>query len=154
MGDYRHVRRILGDVHARAFCHATESAERVRRAVSNVVGEAELESRSAEGYYGNPIEIIHATATGRGRAESLFERMSVADLELIRSDLESRIDGSCTLFMRFEKQAAYAGELRLSHGRDVVAVRVRVLAYPARTKAAVVILSEYLDGLLAKRERH
>ncbi|MFW6064825.1 MAG: RNA-binding domain-containing protein, partial [Candidatus Natronoplasma sp.] len=45
----------------KAFCHATESLDRVEISVENLAGrELEMDISDAEGYYGNPIKILES----------------------------------------------------------------------------------------------
>lgn len=132
---------------ARAFCHATESLERVREAVTFVAGEGEMGEERAEGHHGNPITILTMVVDGAEEAERLLGMLDAETLREISCTLESRIDEACGLHLRFDKQAAYLGRLELSSGSDVVDVRIRILAFPARQELAVEIAGRFLEDL-------
>ncbi len=132
-------------LHARAFCHATEHLDRVKKAMLNVLGEIELRVSKTEGHHGNPIVIVEATIAEPQGIDEFFGRIRDADIEAIAGSLERRIDDGCNLFLKLDKQEAFAGSLRLGSGDDVISVRVRVRAYPARREAAEAAVRDFLS---------
>jgi RNA binding exosome subunit len=69
----------------------------------------------------------------------------------VASALDSRVDESCGLHLRFDKQAALQGRLELSSCGDVIDVRIRILAFPARHELAVRAAAGFLDELIRGR---
>ncbi len=145
------VKRQFAGLFARTICHTTEDLDKVRMAMVSAIGDADLKVSRAEGHHGNPMTVIEASVHGQDAVDELFARLPVVDLEQVERSLASRIDDSCYLFLRIEKQAAYKGDIRLSSGEDVVSIRVKVNSFPARREIAERIVREYIDGLLAKR---
>jgi len=141
------VARIFGEMRARAFCHATESLEKVRQALTFVAGEGEIAEERAEGHHGNPITVLSIVADGREGAERLLGMLDAESLREVSCTLESRVDEACGLHLRFDKQAAYMGRLELSSGGDVVDVRMRILAFPAKRELAVETAGRFLESL-------
>ena len=139
--------RIFGEMRARAFCHATESTERVREALMFVAGEGETREDRAEGHHGNPITVLSTVVDGTEGAERLLGMLDAESLREVASTLESRVDEACGLHLRFDKQEAYLGRLELSSGGDLVDVRIRILAFPARQELAVEVARRYLEDL-------
>jgi RNA binding exosome subunit len=143
------VRKPFAVLHARTFCHATEDLERVRSALENAVGKSEINISKTEGHHGNPIVILEAAVEGMDGIDRFFSKLSRIDVGELLSSLSSRIDDSCNLFVRIDKQAAFKDEIRLGRDDDVISVRVRVRSFPAKREAAYMIAKEYLEGVLA-----
>jgi RNA binding exosome subunit len=141
------VKKSFHSLHARAFCHTTEDPERVLKAMACVLGHVETETLRTEGYFGNPMEILQASVHDRDLITDFFRRLSPQDRESIANSLGTRIDEGCNLFIRLDKQAAYLGEVKMVAEGDVISVRVKVNAFPARCEVAQVIVSEFLEEL-------
>lgn len=146
-----HVKRKFVDLHARILCHATEDLEKVELAMNNALGPVELNLRSTEGHHGNPLTIIEAVIDGEREISEFFQGLRVEDIEAIAGSLASRVDGGCNLFIRLDKQSAFLGDLRLATNDDVVSIRVRVSAYPAKADLAMSIVEGFLKELLDAR---
>jgi RNA binding exosome subunit len=137
----------FSSLHARALCHATEVLERVMQAVANTIGEATLETKRTTGHHGNEIIVVEAHCTGSGNVNHLFGKISEMDRDRLLSTLDLRLDESCNLFMRIDKQAAYLGRISLADSEDSVALRLKVSAYPAKRDVAAEIVAEFVRGL-------
>lgn len=130
----------------KAHCHATESLEKVKEAVGNLVGqELEMEISDAEGYYNNPIKILEGKISRNQEMRDFFEGLP-DDLkaELVK-ELERRIDDRCNFFFRVYKSKAYEEELVLTEGGNSIRVRARVESYPSRKETAVEKMEELLS---------
>ncbi len=118
---------MIERVEVTATAHATEDLEKVGEAIANVLGIEDLEEievSEVKGHHGNPILYLRLVLKGkkaREAAENIIKKMDEFDFELIKRDLEQRSEGS-KLYLRFDKQRAYLGELSLSSGSDVVRV--------------------------------
>ncbi len=134
-------------LHARALCHATEVPDRVKQAMLNTVGEVELETKRTAGHHGNEIVVVEAHSTDARVMRQLFESLPESDRELLSETLVHRIDESCNLFLRVDKQSAYDGMITLEKSNDVIAIRLKVSAYPAKKEIAVQKTAEFLRGL-------
>lgn len=136
--------RRLASLHARAIRHETEDSAKVEQALRTVVGDAPVARSRTEGHFGNTIEVLESTVKDEDRIVAVLARMTPSDRETVASTLGIRTDDSCHVFLRFDKQAAFAGELRLGDGEDIVAVRIKVRAFPAKAAAATAIMAEFL----------
>ncbi len=134
-------------MHVRALCHATESVERVKLAVQNAVGESAVDISRTSGHHGNEILVIEAHIDGARPGIDLFGRFSPSDKDEVLNTLEKRVDESCNLFLRIDKQKAFLGETTLAHNDDAIAVRMKVTAFPARKEIALKAVREFLAGL-------
>jgi RNA binding exosome subunit len=136
------------NMQVRALCHATESVERVERAVRNLVGERELSISSTKGHHGNEITLVETTVQDQAGIAEVLAALGTRDLRELVETLDARLDESNNLFFRVDKQASYAGTARLSTDEDVISVRVHVNAYPAKREVAMAVAVEYIRELI------
>ncbi|MFQ6012434.1 MAG: RNA-binding domain-containing protein [Thermoplasmata archaeon] len=131
----------------RVHTHATEEEDRVRRALAFVSGVEEPSVQRAEGHHGNPISILTARLVRAADIRAFWDRVKAeGQLAPILSELERRVDGRGHLFLRFDKQEAYRGRLKLVRHDDIVSVKGKVSAYPARRERALEVARAYLEG--------
>lgn len=142
----------LRALHARALVHATEDLDKVKLAVTNVVGPQELAVLDAKGVHGNPIMVVEATVTEPDEMSRLFSKLSSEDLDRLLSTLDQRVDEGCNFFVRVDKQNAYLGETGLGQSDDVVSIRIRVAAFPAKPEVAKKVVREIVEQELASRD--
>ena len=119
-------------IEARVISHATEDFDKVVSALAKTLGLKEDEIRKnmevvkAEGHHGNPITLIRIELKGKKAdkvVRSIFQRMEDIEWEILKRGLEDRSEGA-KLFLRFDKQEAYMGNLRLNSGSDVVRILI------------------------------
>lgn len=137
----------FSSLHARALCHATEVPDRVIQAVKNTVGEVEIETRSVAGHHGNEIIVVEAKSTDMRSIRHLFRMLSPGDRERLVFSLDLRLDDSCNLFIRIDKQGAYLGRVTLSDSDDEIALRIKVRAYPSKRDVAADIVADFVQGI-------
>jgi len=145
------VKSRFKGLYARAFCHATENLDKVRLAVSNVIGSRVLELRNAEGVHGNPIMIIEASLRDPDSIAGFLSKIEDSDLHGLLHTLEKRVDEGCNLFLKVDKQSAFNGQVRLGSGDDVISIRLRIEAFPAKCEVAQRYAREALDQELSRR---
>ncbi len=130
----------------KTHCHATESLEKVKDAVENLVGqELEMEVAEAEGYYGNPIRILEGKIERNREMDDFFERLPKEFKAELLKDLKKRTDDRCNFFFRVDKSRAYQNELVLTEGGNSIRVRARVESYPSKKKTAIRKMEKYLS---------
>ncbi len=145
--------RRLSSLHARTICHATEDLAKVGHALRTVVGDAPVERSRTEGHFGNAIEVLESTLKDEDMIMGVLERMTDEDLANVMSTLTVRTDNACQVFIRLDKQRAYQEGVRLSEGEDVVAIRIKVRAFPAKAELAMEIMREVLHEITSRRSR-
>jgi RNA binding exosome subunit len=107
---------------ARVYVHATEDPDKVIKALRNAV-EGRYVMRSTRGHHGNVIQIVEVKLTECDAFEalrSIITRLDDVEFLLMLSGIEES-----RLYVKFDKQQAYRGVLKVSHGDDVVYVEVR-----------------------------
>ncbi|QIW23311.1 hypothetical protein EWF20_03555 [Sulfolobus sp. S-194] len=111
------------------FCHETENKDKILVALEdffgNILNSSELIETKAEGHYGNSIEIIEYKLTGRNATEvanKIFNSFDYADLILLLSTLNERMEGS-KLHLRIDKQRFIAEKkISLKDGDDIIKI--------------------------------
>ncbi len=136
----------MGDIHNivfRAIARVTESEDRVKTALSLFTFDKEIETIVTEGHFGNRITIMNARLKGRDCnrfIDVVKSGLSETDLQRLRNELYDRVDDVCVLHIRFDKQAAYCGAVKLaSLGADTIIAEIKLRAYPARPDNAIPI---------------
>jgi RNA binding exosome subunit len=136
-------------MHARALCHATEDVDRVKQALVNAIGPADVRVSRTEGHHGNLIFILEALVEDGDSVQRFFERLRREDLEEILASLSSRIDEKCNMYIRLDKQSSFSGAVKLGENDDVISVRVRLRAFPAKVEVASRMVEEHIGQLLS-----
>ncbi len=130
---------VLGAT-ARAFVHATEDAELVRRCVRNLAGEGvELRERRTRGYHHQPLRVIECDVGGSRELRGLLERLGTDN---VREDYGStwrlRLDAEeGAVHFRLAKQPLLEGRVELEApdgSGDVVKLELKLRAYPANAE--------------------
>jgi RNA binding exosome subunit len=112
----------VGYVNIRVFAHATEDQERVMTAVRNTLpldlGENAVFKKTAlTGHHGNPITLFEVELADRKTLMSVLEgigrRLIALDKETLARDMALHLEKG-NLYLRFDKQQAFLGELRFS----------------------------------------
>ena len=109
-------------VEIRVFSHATEDLEKVQTAVKNTLPqilaeELKFEQTSVTGHHGNPIVLMEAKLTNKAALPQMLDKLaselSPLDKEQFCMELHQHIERH-NLFLRFDKQNAYLGTLKLT----------------------------------------
>ena len=109
-------------VEIRVFSHATEDLGKVETAVRNTLPEtlaAEIifTKMNCVGHHGNPIVLVEAKLTDKVALPSTLEKIASALISLDKEQLSAEIKRHIekhNLFLRFDKQSAFLGALKLS----------------------------------------
>lgn len=145
------VNRIFSSLHARALSHATEDLDRVKTSVMNAIGDAEIRVTRVEGHHGNPIDVVEAVLDRENRIVEFFDRLGRDDLDTLRATLGARVDEGCNLFVKIDKQSAFKGDINLGAGDDVISVRIKVRAFPAKSDLAMDSVDKFLVSAMSKK---
>ena len=124
----------------RASVHATESDDRVKSALSLFLFDNKINETKTEGHFGNPITLLQGQIKGKDCTSSIDlikSGLSESELERLRNERCERIDDACCLHIRFDKQAAFEGKVRLAKSADAITAKINLIAYPAHYEKAL-----------------
>ncbi|AEH24515.1 RNA-binding protein [Pyrococcus yayanosii] len=150
------VKRLQAhSVKIRTFIHATEDPEKVLEALETLFPDdvspkdVEFEVIETEGYFGNPILVVDAelrrSKNVRKFLENLKKLLSEEDKAYLVEHAEEKVDETGTFYIRFDKQKAYLGEVKVTEGEDVIHVRIKVKAFPMKKESVVKAVREWLS---------
>ena len=125
----------------RASVHATESDDRVKTALSLFLFDNKINESQTEGHFGNPITLLHGQIKGKDCTrfiDNLKSRLPEFELKKLSNERCERIDDECCLHIRFDKQAAFEGQVRLATTTDTITAKIKLRAYPANYEKALV----------------
>jgi RNA binding exosome subunit len=117
----------IGYIDIRAFAHATEDVEKVLNAVRNVLPKEVIDTVSFEksnltGHHGNMITLLKARIKERHASQAVFENLAsslnMVDKEQLSREVARHVEKG-SLYLRFDKQSAYLGELRFSSADSI-----------------------------------
>ena len=126
------VRQVTGEV----FCHESEDYDKVVEAFALFFPKKSMKDESLPGVFGTTIRIIRAEVSKKAAQElvsKLVKELSSEDKQHILRELKLRVSEEGRLYLRFDKQVAYAGgALRLtSEEDDSIQVVIVLEAFPA-----------------------
>lgn len=117
-----------------ASVNATESDHRVRTALSLFLFDNKIDEIHTTGHFGNPIILLQGQIKGRDGArfiDIIKSGLPEYELEKLKNQSYDRIDDECCLHIRFEKQAAFEGKVRLAATADTITAKIKLKAYPS-----------------------
>ena len=139
---------MIHNLSYRAFVYSTENEEKVREAVLTLLPTAQIETEQTEGYYHNPVIILHGKITKKREIKDFLEKLNLLKPSVkktILNQLENRMDERGNLFLRFDKQRAFLGELKTVDHGDAIHIKVKIAAYPARREEALKVARQIFD---------
>ncbi|PSQ30440.1 hypothetical protein BRD09_05460 [Halobacteriales archaeon SW_10_68_16] len=135
-------------VDLRAFCFVTEDDQRVEDALRTFLPEEfPVDRAGSEGHHGDRILVLSARVENADEVRTVLDRVAdlpAAEFERVTGELDERVDENCSLFLSFDKQAAFDGDVRLGDG---ITFRAKVEAYPAKRETAIENARELFEGL-------
>ena len=144
---------MIHHITLRVLAHATEDVSRVREALDfflSGVGVREdselIEELQAEGHHGNPITILSVQLKKKAEcmdfAHFVREHFSEEDVAWIREEMPERLDEDQVFHLRFDKQAAYLQQVKLTYSSDAITAKIKIETYPKNREKAGVIVEE------------
>ncbi|MCD6095441.1 MAG: exosome protein [Thermoprotei archaeon] len=120
---------LVESIHIEAFVHATESRNKVLKAMLTFIPEElrsslKISEYKVKGHYGNPIRIlrVYIRKNSESVAKYIASLLSDDDKRILLTTLNDRIGNGNKLYLRFDKQYALLGKLKLSHSGSVIKV--------------------------------
>ncbi|MGV8143881.1 MAG: RNA-binding protein [Methanothermobacter sp.] len=133
---------MIHNISYRTFVYGTENEEKVKKAVKTLFPNSSPQQEYIEGYYQNPVLILHDKIEKKREIKDFIvkmEHLPVSYRNKILDDLDRKMDDKGNLFLRFDKQKAYLDELEVVEHGDSIHVKIKIAAYPARKEQAMKI---------------
>lgn len=111
----------------RVFANATEDPEKVLTAVRKILPQelskcVSFQKITLTGHHGNPIVLFKTKITDKQALPSVLEKIGAGltslDKDMLYRNLKLHLERR-NLYLRFYKQSAYNGELRISHNDPI-----------------------------------
>lgn len=131
---------MIHNISYRVFVYGTENEEKVKEAVKTLFPNSHPETDATEGYFKNPVLILHDKISKKREIKEfvkILEQMNETGKKRLLNELETKMDEKGNLFLRFDKQRAYLGDLKIIEHGDAIHVKIKVAAYPAKKENAI-----------------
>ncbi len=115
-------KKALAYLTVRVFSHATEDPEKVLTAIRNTLPEQlasdlSFTQTSVTGHHGNPIILYEAILTDKQALPLVLDKLGAElnslDKDQLSAEMKLHIEKR-NLYLRFDKQSAFLGTLKLS----------------------------------------
>ncbi len=135
-------------MHFRTISHATEDLAKVEKAFEFITGRNDFSITKATGYHGNEIIILELEISGKREIREFWRRMKMYGItEEIVAILPEIVDDEGNLYVRFDKQEAYLGNVALAYHGDVIAMKGKIESYPAKKDKAMENFINFINSL-------
>ena len=131
---------MIHNISYRTFVYGTENVEKVKKAIKTLFPESLPQCDTTEGYYKNPVLILHDKIENKGDIKNFIRKLKLIEpsqKKKILSELKNKIDDNGNLFLRFDKQTAYLDGLKIVEHGDSIHVKIKIAAYPAKFEHAL-----------------
>jgi RNA binding exosome subunit len=136
---------MIHNISYRVFVYGTENEEKVKEAIITLFPHSHPETDTIEGYFNNLVLILHHKITKKREIKEfikILEKMNEPGKKRLLNELENKMDEKGNLFLRFDKQRAYLGELKIIEHGDAIHVKIKIAAYPAKKENAIKLARE------------
>ncbi len=141
-------------VHLRTFIQATESEEKVRKALTFLIDDAEISEIRTEGHFGNPITILEATISRNRDIKAFLKKLKgTGIIEEMLEKMDDRMDDNCNLHIRISKDLAYEGQIKLANNKNIINCSLKTGAYPANKENAMEAADTFLREIMDEEQR-
>ena len=140
---------MIHHISYRVFVHGTEDEKKVREAIKTIFPTSSPQMDMTEGYYKNPILVLHdkiAEKKDLNASVKILKEMKIPDKKKILNRLENKMDDKGNFFLRFDKQEAYLGNLKVVEHGDAIRLKIKMAAYPAKKDIAMKLARKLLGG--------
>ncbi len=140
---------MIHNISYRVFVYGTENEDRVREALKFLFPLSNPHKEIIEGYFKNPVLILHQKIVKKREIKDfiiILNKLDSSTKKRILNELFRKMDDKGNLFLRFGKQQAFLGKLKLVEHGDSIHVKMKIAAYPARRERAEEVVKEIFGG--------
>lgn len=142
---------MIHNISYRTFVYSTEDIDKVTDAISYLFPNLLPEKTITEDHFGNKILILSQKITKKRTNRDFIaffnDNLSDDDKEIIKNELSRRMDEKGNFFLRFDKQEAYDGNLKLTFSGNAIHVRIKIASYPVSKDNAMKVAHELFEFL-------
>ncbi len=138
---------MIHNISYRAFVYGTENEEKVKKAIKTLFPNSLIQREVTEGHYKTPVFILYDKIDNKRDIKNFIEtldNLGVHDKKGILRDLNKKMDDKGNFFLRFDKQKAYLGELKVVEHGNSIHVKIKMAAYPAKKIPAIKLVRKLL----------
>lgn len=131
---------MIHNISYRAFVYGTENKEKVLESIKTLFPNSSPQCEATEGYYKNPVLILSNKIDKKKEIKDFVKKLSTMKdpaRKRVLNRLEDKMDDNGNLFLRFDKQRAYMGDLKVVEHGDSIHLKIKIAAYPAKKKVAL-----------------
>ncbi len=139
---------MIHNISYRAFVYGTENKEKVLNSIETLFPNSFPQCETTEGYFKNPVLILYNKIDKKKEIKDFIELMSTINVparKRILNRLEDKMDDYGNLYLRFDKQRAYQGDLKVVEHGDSIHLKIKIAAYPAKKKVAIEIARKLFE---------
>jgi RNA binding exosome subunit len=136
---------MIHNISYRVFVYGTENEEKVREAIKTLFPNSHPQTETIEGYFKNPVLILHDKLRKKRETKEfikILQNLDSSTKKRVLNELNNKMDEKGNLFLRFDKQRAYLGDLKIIEHGDAVHVKIKIAAYPAKKEKAMELAKE------------
>lgn len=137
---------MIHNIYYRVFVYSTEDEEKVKIALKNILPFAEPERKIIEGTFHNEIIILSERIEKKRNIKEFIKNLksnsSEYQLDIIKRNLDRKMDENGNLFLRFDKQLAYNEKWKSVDDGDSIHLKIKIAAYPAKKEIALDIAND------------
>jgi RNA-binding protein len=136
---------MIHNISYRVFVYGTENEEKVREAIKTLFPNSHPQTETIEGYFKNPVLILHDKLSKKRETKEfikILQNLDSSTKKRVLNELNNKMDDKGNLFLRFDKQRAYRGDLKIIEHGDAVHVKIKIAAYPAKKDKAMELAKE------------
>ncbi|MGZ7068147.1 MAG: RNA-binding protein [Methanobacterium sp.] len=131
---------MIHNISYRVFVYGTENEEKVREAVKALFPHSDPQKEITEGYFKNPVLILYDKIEKKRQIRDfvkILEQLDDPTKKRVLNELDRKMDHKGNLFLRFDKQRAFLGDLKIIEHGDAIHVKIKIAAYPAKKEKAM-----------------
>jgi len=139
---------MIHNISYRAFVYGTENKEKVLNSIKTLFPNSSPQCEATEGYYKNSVLILYNKIDKKREIKDFVEKLSTMNdpaRKRIINRLEDKMDDYGNLYLRFDKQRAYLGDLKVVEHGDSIHLKIKIAAYPAKKKVAIEIARKLFE---------
>ena len=153
---YRHLERNMGVHHVswQSTASGLEDEYIHAAALAWLIGDEEaVKIERMDSYHGSPIHVITAEISRRGPATKSLSRLGSDALELLKQELDTRMDENNVIHIRLDLLDLLSGKITLTlpGERPTIKGRAKLEVYPGNTATDIAI--EIIDKAVIESQR-